>query len=77
MQRQWRLPSGTAVHNMGAVKAWLLVLGLAVLLPCCASQRTAAKALCPGVSGGVCGRDCQLHICNALGSFYRATLNET
>ncbi|WIA30200.1 hypothetical protein OEZ86_000292, partial [Tetradesmus obliquus] len=62
---------------MVAVKAWLLVLGLAVLLPVCASQRPAAKALCPGVSGGVCGRACQLHICNALGRFYRATLNET
>jgi hypothetical protein len=80
MQLQWRLQLATAVHNMVTLKgsAWLLLLlGLAVLLPGGASQNAAADELCPGVSGGVCGRACQVHICKALGRFYRATLNET
>eukprot|EP00882_Tetradesmus_deserticola_P003941 GHRQ01004167.1.p1 GENE.GHRQ01004167.1~~GHRQ01004167.1.p1 ORF type:complete len:529 (+),score=216.66 GHRQ01004167.1:433-2019(+) len=61
-----------------AAWAWLLVLlGLAALLPDCTAQGTAAAELCPGVSGGVCGKGCQLHTCEALGRFYRATLNES
>lgn len=67
------------VHNMVTVKAstWLFVLlSLAALLPNYVSQSTTANETCPGLSGGVCGRVCQLHTCKALGRFYRATLNE-
>jgi hypothetical protein len=39
------------------------------------SSSSRVPQACPGVSNGVCGSVCQLHLCGALAAFYKQTNN--
>lgn len=50
----------------------LLFLVWATTIRCQGAERK-----CLGVRDGVCGPECQVHLCNSLSAFYKATLNAT
>ncbi|KAF6263272.1 hypothetical protein COO60DRAFT_487893 [Scenedesmus sp. NREL 46B-D3] len=53
---------------------WIIIL--IVSLPTWQSAGAPTSlASCPGVTRGTCGRQCTLHVCRQLATFYKATNN--
>lgn len=66
------------MRGLGALlAACLLAIAAAWLAGAAAASGAADAHSCPGVAGGVCGRTCQLHLCQALADFYRLSNNLT